>query len=73
MFSITAPSSLSWAGAASWARAHNLMGKRHGGAFSVMTDSIMERFLDHLGYQVLTKDADSFPRDVVWIEVARLT
>jgi ubiquinone/menaquinone biosynthesis C-methylase UbiE len=45
----------------------NLLGKRHGGAFSVMTDSIMERFLEHLGYEVLIKDTQSIPRDVVWV------
>lgn len=45
----------------------NLLGNRHGGAFSVMTDSIMQRFLDHLGYEVLVKDAESIPRDCVWV------
>lgn len=45
---------------------HNLMG-RSGSAFSVMTDSIMQRFLDHLGYEVLVKDETSVPRDCVWI------
>jgi SAM-dependent methyltransferase len=45
---------------------HNLMG-RSGSAFSVMTDSIMQRFLDHLGYEVLAKDTTSIPRDCVWL------
>lgn len=45
----------------------NLMGQRRGTAFSVMTDSIMERFLNHLGYEVLVKDTESVPRDCVWI------
>ena len=44
----------------------NLMG-RSGAAFSVMTDSIMERFLDHLGYEILVKDTDSVPRDCAWV------
>lgn len=45
----------------------NLMGKRHFAAFSVMTDSIMHRFLDHLDYEVIEKDTTSVPRDCVWI------
>ena len=45
----------------------NLMGRRRGTAFSVMTDSIMERFLGHLGYEVLVKDVTSVPRDCVWV------
>ena len=45
---------------------HNLMG-RTGSAFSVMTDSIMERFLDHLNYEVLVKDTETVPRDCVWV------
>lgn len=45
----------------------NLMGQRHGTAFSVMTDTIMEKFLDHLGYKVILKDTESVPRDCVWI------
>lgn len=45
----------------------NLMGKRHGRAFSVMTDGIMQRFLDHLGYEVIEKNITSIPRDCVWI------
>ena len=43
------------------------MGRRHGRSFSVMTDSIMERFLDHLGYEVLLKDTETVPRDCVWV------
>jgi ubiquinone/menaquinone biosynthesis C-methylase UbiE len=45
----------------------NLMGRRHGRSFSVMTDGIMQRFLDHLGYEVLVKDTESIPRDCVWV------
>ena len=45
---------------------HNLMG-RSGSSFSVMTDSIMERFLDHLGYEVVLKDTTTVPRDCVWV------
>jgi len=45
----------------------NLLLRRDGGAFSVMTDSIMEKFLTHLGYQVLVKDPETVPRDCVWI------
>lgn len=51
----------------------NLMGKRHGRSFSVMTDSIMERFLTHLGYEVLLKDTESVPRDCVWVVRAPAT
>ena len=46
------------------------VGGRNGGAFSVMTDSIMERFLGHLGYDVLLKDCSTVPRDCVWVVVA---
>jgi hypothetical protein len=45
----------------------NLMGHRHGTAFSVMTDSIMEKFLTHLNYKILHKDTQTIPRDCVWI------
>jgi SAM-dependent methyltransferase len=45
----------------------SLMGRRHGRSFSVMTDSIMERFLTHLGYEVLLKDDTTIPRDTVWV------
>ena len=45
----------------------NLMGKRHGSAFSVMTNEIMEKFLGELNYRVLLKDTTSVPRDCVWI------
>jgi SAM-dependent methyltransferase len=44
----------------------NLMG-RSGGSFSVMTNELMARFLDHLGYEVLLKDTESVPRDCVWV------
>jgi SAM-dependent methyltransferase len=54
---------------------HNLMG-RSGSAFSVMTDGIMAKFLDHLGYEVILKDTETVPRDCVWVvrapEVPRL-
>lgn len=46
------------------------VGGRNGGALSVMTDSIMERFLSHLGYEVLLKDCSTVPRDCVWVVVA---
>jgi hypothetical protein len=45
----------------------NLLGKRHGSAFSVMTDNIMEKFLNHLNYRVILKDTTTVPRDCVWV------
>lgn len=45
----------------------NLLGRRDGTAFSVMTDTIMEKFLNHLNYKILLKDSQSVPRDCVWI------
>jgi SAM-dependent methyltransferase len=45
----------------------NLLGNRHGTAFSLMTDAIMEKFLTHLNYEILRKDNESVPRDCVWI------
>lgn len=45
----------------------NLLGRRSGSAFSVMTDTIMERFLSHLNYEILVKDVESVPRDCVWV------
>lgn len=45
----------------------NLLGRRDGTAFSMMTDTIMEKFLTHLNYEILVKDPDSVPRDCVWI------
>ncbi len=45
----------------------NLMGQRHGTAFSVMTDSMMEKFLTHLNYKIIHKDTQTVPRDCVWI------
>ena len=48
----------------------NLLGKRHGTAFSVMTDSIMEKFLNHLNYQIILKDTQTVPRDCVWVAQA---
>jgi SAM-dependent methyltransferase len=44
----------------------NLMG-RSGGSFSVMTNDLMARFLEHLGYDVIAKDTESIPRDCVWV------
>ena len=44
----------------------NLLGRRKGWAFSLMTKELMERFLAHLGYEVLECDTDTIPRDVVW-------
>jgi ubiquinone/menaquinone biosynthesis C-methylase UbiE len=40
---------------------------RHGVAFSVMTDKIMEKFLQHLNYKIIIKDTQTVPRDCVWI------
>lgn len=45
----------------------NLMGHRHGAAFSVMTDSIMEKFLTHLNYEIIEKNTTLVPRDCIWI------
>jgi len=45
----------------------NLKGQRSPLSFSVMTNSIMERFLTHLGYEIIRKDADTVPRDCVWV------
>ncbi|MGL5192322.1 MAG: class I SAM-dependent methyltransferase [Chroococcales cyanobacterium] len=45
----------------------NLKGQRHGSAFSVMSDRIMEKFLTHLNYEIIVKDNQSVPRDCVWI------
>ncbi len=44
----------------------NLMG-RSGGSFSVMTNDLMAKFLDHLGYEVLSQDTQTIPRDCVWV------
>lgn len=46
---------------------HNLMGKRDGTAFSVMSDRMMEKFLTHLGYEILHKETELVPRDCIWI------
>lgn len=46
---------------------NNLLCQRHGCAFSVMTDKIMEKFLHHLNYEVILQDTKSVPRDCVWI------
>jgi hypothetical protein len=45
----------------------NLLGRRNGTAFSVMTDTIMEKFLNHLNYEIILKNTSSVPRDCVWI------
>jgi SAM-dependent methyltransferase len=44
----------------------NLMG-RSGGSFSVMTNDLMARFLEEVGYEVVLKDTESIPRDCVWV------
>lgn len=44
----------------------NLLG-RSGDSFSVMTNDLMARFLDQLGYEVVSKDIESIPRDCVWV------
>jgi Methyltransferase domain len=46
---------------------YNLQGRRGGTAFSVMTDSIMEKFLTHLNYEIILKDPHTVPRDCVWV------
>lgn len=46
---------------------HNLLGRRDGTAFSIMTDTIMEKFLNHLGYEVILKNEELVPRDCIWI------
>lgn len=51
----------------------NLLGKRHGTAFSLMTDTMMEKFLTHLNYEIILKDTQSVPRDCVWICRAPIT
>lgn len=45
----------------------NVAGQRSKWPFSVMTDHIMQRFLDHLGYKVILNDTTSIPRDCVWV------
>jgi len=35
--------------------------------FSLMTPEIMEKFLRHLGYEILLRDTTTLPRDCVWI------
>ncbi|MGE5657096.1 MAG: class I SAM-dependent methyltransferase [Actinomycetota bacterium] len=45
----------------------NLLGRRDGTAFSIMTDAIMEKFLKHLNYEILLKDYTTVPRDCVWV------
>jgi len=44
----------------------NLMG-RSGGSFSVMTNDLMARFFEHLGYEVISQDTETIPRDCVWV------
>ena len=44
----------------------NLLG-RSARSFSVMTSALMERFLTHLGYEILEQDSAAVPRDCVWI------
>lgn len=45
----------------------HLQGRSDGRAFSVMTDTLMAKFLTHLNYRIILKDAESVPRDCVWI------
>jgi ubiquinone/menaquinone biosynthesis C-methylase UbiE len=45
----------------------NLCCKRIGTAFSVMTVPLMEKFLNHFGYEVILKDERTVPRDCVWV------
>ncbi|RAQ38727.1 deacetylase sulfotransferase, partial [Arthrospira sp. O9.13F] len=45
----------------------NLLGRRQGTAFSIMTDNLMAKFLSHIGYEILHKDTTTVPRDCVWI------
>ena len=40
---------------------------RSGGSFSVMTNDLMAHFLEHLSYEVITKDTETIPRDCVWV------
>ncbi len=51
--------------AAEWDK--NLLKTRDGTAFSIMTDTIMEKFLNHLNYEIILKNTSSVPRDCVWI------
>jgi ubiquinone/menaquinone biosynthesis C-methylase UbiE len=46
---------------------HKLQGARPATSFSLMTPEIMEKFLRHLGYEILARDTTSVPRDCVWI------
>ncbi|AKC83324.1 methyltransferase type 11 [Verrucomicrobia bacterium IMCC26134] len=46
---------------------HKLNGHRSATSFSIMTPEIMERFLRHLGYEIIACDTDTIPRDCVWI------
>jgi len=46
---------------------HNLLGRRNGTAFSVMTDAIVEKFLTHLNYEIIHKETELVPRDCIWI------
>lgn len=47
-----------------------LMGERARNTLSIMTPDLMERFLTHLGYEILTRDEASLPRDCVWTATA---
>jgi len=42
------------------------LGGRRGDTFGVTTPEIMERFLTHLGYEILERDDNIIPRDCVW-------
>ncbi|TVU52178.1 MAG: methyltransferase domain-containing protein [Arthrospira sp. PLM2.Bin9] len=45
----------------------NLLGRRQGTAFSIMTDQLMAKFLNHIGYEILHQDSTTVPRDCVWV------
>lgn len=45
----------------------NLMGRRRGTPFSVISLEIMRRFLEHLGYTIDSVDTTTIPRDCVWV------
>ncbi len=46
---------------------HNLLGKRDGTAFSIMTNEIMAKFLTSLGYEILHQNTELVPRDCIWL------
>jgi ubiquinone/menaquinone biosynthesis C-methylase UbiE len=42
------------------------LGGRRGDTFGIMTPDIMERFLEHLGYEIIERHDELIPRDCVW-------